>query len=294
VEFKDKRDLKAAVSVKFSIQNFAGINYFMPFTIAHPAATVPILKTYPKSLILSALVIGSMSPDFEYFLRLKLETRWSHTPLGVFTFCLPVSLIVLWIYHNLQKDALVLLLPNIVQNQLLPFCGRFDFGGIKQFFVICFSIIIGASTHLIWDGFTHSNGFLVEWWDFLRLTIVSTEYFQLKLYQLFQDVSTLCGLLLLGFWCWKTTVANSSNVYPEFSQYSGHHKSKILTCLGLGTILLAAIILISIKDSLYIGSIRDIIRYIAVVIIPSAYIVAIIYGGIYKFGKIIKTEQKSR
>jgi hypothetical protein len=266
----------------------------MPFTIAHPAVVVPIFKTYPKSLVLSALVIGSMSPDFEYFLRLKLETRWSHTPLGVFTFCLPVSLIVLWIYHTLQKDALVLLLPDIIQNRLFPFCGRFDFGGIKQFFIICFSIIIGASTHLIWDGFTHSNGFLVEWCDFLRLTVVSTENFQLKLYQLFQDVSTLCGLSFLGLWCWKTTTPNSINVYTEFSQYPGHYKSRILTCLGLTTVLLAAIILINIRQSLYIGSIRDIIRYIAVVIIPSAYTVTTIYGGIYRFGKIVKKEQRSR
>lgn len=257
----------------------------MPFTLAHPAAVVPIFKTHHKSLILSALIVGSMSPDFEYFLRLKLVTRWSHTPLGVFTFCLPASLITLWIFHNLQKEALVLLLPDVIKNRLLPFCGRFEFLPVKHFFAICLSAVIGAFTHIIWDGFTHSNGFLVEWGGFLNLMVVSTENFQLKLYVLFQDLSTLFGLSLLGFWFWRYTSANSTKVYPEFSQYSRRYKSAIVACLGLTAILLAIIILISMRHSFEIGSMRYIIKHVVVVVIPSAYVAATIYGVIYRFGK---------
>ena len=39
----------------------------MPLTIAHPAAVLPFRHS---RLPISALVIGSLAPDFEYFLHL--------------------------------------------------------------------------------------------------------------------------------------------------------------------------------------------------------------------------------
>ncbi|SEF46838.1 protein of unknown function [Flavobacterium urumqiense] len=42
----------------------------MPFTFSHPAIILPFLKN--KKLSATALIIGSMSPDFEYFFRMKM------------------------------------------------------------------------------------------------------------------------------------------------------------------------------------------------------------------------------
>ncbi|MEM7184808.1 MAG: DUF4184 family protein [Spirochaetota bacterium] len=40
----------------------------MPFTFSHPAIVLPFVK-FPKQWVcLSALIVGSIVPDFEYFM----------------------------------------------------------------------------------------------------------------------------------------------------------------------------------------------------------------------------------
>ncbi|MES0491873.1 MAG: DUF4184 family protein [Leptospirales bacterium] len=50
----------------------------MPFTISHAAAIIPFNK---KPFILSALMIGSFSPDFSYFLPYNFNGFYTHTIL---------------------------------------------------------------------------------------------------------------------------------------------------------------------------------------------------------------------
>ena len=50
----------------------------MPFTFAHPAIVLPFYKK-PKFFSMTTLIIGSMSPDFEYFLRMKIKSDMSQT-----------------------------------------------------------------------------------------------------------------------------------------------------------------------------------------------------------------------
>ena len=52
----------------------------MPFTISHAAAVLPLKKS---PLPLAALMIGSMSPDFSYFLPMSLaNTSWHNLRRG--------------------------------------------------------------------------------------------------------------------------------------------------------------------------------------------------------------------
>lgn len=39
----------------------------MPFTISHAAAVLPFARFFKRERVFSALVIGSMVPDFGYF-----------------------------------------------------------------------------------------------------------------------------------------------------------------------------------------------------------------------------------
>src|ERR1043166_4543968 len=89
----------------------------MPMTFAHPVAVLPLAK---RGLVFSALVIGSMSPDFEYFLRLHTRENFGHTLPGLFLFSVPAGFVVLWIYHALLKMPLLSLLPESHQRRLLP------------------------------------------------------------------------------------------------------------------------------------------------------------------------------
>ena len=42
----------------------------MPFTFAHPAAVIPFCKKH-QYVSVTALVLGGMAPDFEYFLHFR-------------------------------------------------------------------------------------------------------------------------------------------------------------------------------------------------------------------------------
>ena len=72
----------------------------MPVTVSHPVFSVGFKKF---GLVLSALVVGSMMPDFEFFMRLSFGKNIGHTLAGIFLFCIPVGLVVLFLFHKLMK-----------------------------------------------------------------------------------------------------------------------------------------------------------------------------------------------
>jgi hypothetical protein len=263
----------------------------MPFTFAHPAAAVPIAKANRHVFILSALVVGSMAPDFEYFMRLRFVTKWSHSLFGVFVFCLPVGLVILWLFHSVHKGPFVALLPDALQNTLLPWCRPFAFLPLRRFLAICLSLTIGAMTHILWDSFTHQNGFLVRNVSALRVTMLSVGNVQLLLYELLQDLSTALGLLLLAFWAWRAMAGGSQPESAIDMPTPGRKmKRRIVTGLLLASVLLAIIISLSMGHSLHFGSARAVVRHIIVVIIPSAYVVGTLYGASYR---LVATRESS-
>jgi hypothetical protein len=224
-----------------------------------------------------------MAPDFEYFMRLRFVTKWSHSLLGVFVFCLPVGLAILWLFHSVQKRAFVALLPDAFQSRLLAWCGPFAFLPFKRFLAICLSITLGAFTHILWDSFTHQNGFLVRSVSALRVTILSVGHVQLQLYELLQDLSTALGLLLLGFWAWRALAAGSQPESVMDIPTPGRKlKRWIIIGLLLASVLLAFTISMCRWHILHFASIRDVIRHIVVVIVPSAYVVGSLYGIWYR------------
>ena len=53
----------------------------MPFTFSHPAIILPLKKLPKKYISMTGLIVGSIAPDFEYFLRMK--SKYSHTMSGI-------------------------------------------------------------------------------------------------------------------------------------------------------------------------------------------------------------------
>lgn len=251
----------------------------MPFTFAHPAAVVPLLKDKQKYLIPSALVVGSIAPDIEYFLRLKLETKWSHTLPGILTFCLPMGFVLLWLFHTLQKTALYPLLPNDVRK-FIPHPQSFSFLPLKQLGSIGLSIIIGAITHIVWDSFTHPNGYLVENMSFLRQPIQFWAI-DLKLYQLLQDVSTFVGFLIIAIWLWRKKQKSQFDDHSASVQISLKMKFFTITSLLIGSILVGLLLSSSVRQGNSFTNIRDIFRHIAVIAIPSAYLVLTAFSIVF-------------
>lgn len=163
----------------------------MPFTIAHPAAVLPLRRT---ALPFDALVIGSMAPDFEYLLRLSPTSAISHTPWGLLAFCLPSSLLVLALWRFLWRPALPKLLAGVAPLE----AERPDKGPGQAMVLIPAAILLGAASHLFWDSFTHGGGFMVARLAVLRVKLWESGHGTLRPYKLLQHASTLAGLALLA------------------------------------------------------------------------------------------------
>ncbi len=156
----------------------------MPFTLAHAAAAWPLRRT---RLILPAVVVGTFAPDFEYFARLAPGGRFGHTLPGIFVLDLPLSLVVLWLFHAAMREPMVALLPESMQRRICPYPHAFRFWAPAQLALVMGSILVGAGTHILWDSFTHTSFWPYYHWSLLsetaRLPILGTvEYYQLFQY----------------------------------------------------------------------------------------------------------------
>ena len=71
-----------------------------------------------------------MTPDFEYFIRMKNVSRYSHTPIGLFWFDLPLALLLCFIYHLIVRNSLFDNLPAYLKEKLIIYK---DFQWLKYF-----------------------------------------------------------------------------------------------------------------------------------------------------------------
>lgn len=90
----------------------------MGFTFSHPALILPFRYLPKKYYSLSGLVIGSIVPDFEYFLRFDNNSLFGHTLLGLFWFDLPLALLILLFYHQVVRNLMVANLPHFRKTRL--------------------------------------------------------------------------------------------------------------------------------------------------------------------------------
>lgn len=130
----------------------------MPFTFCHPAIVLPF-SYRQKRISMVGLIVGSMIPDFEYFIRMKVASMHSHTWPGIFWFDLPLGLMVAFIYQLVVRDRLIDNLPTALNRRFSQYkseSGRSY--SIKYAIVVAVCILIGAASHILWDGFTHPHG----------------------------------------------------------------------------------------------------------------------------------------
>lgn len=165
----------------------------MPFTFSHPAAVLPATLLPKRAYSLTGLMIGSMVPDFEYFIRMKGLSIYSHEWLGILWFDLPLALLLSFIYHSIVRDPLIANLPTVFRSRLKRFT-KFDWAlYVKHnWFIVIPSILVGTATHIIWDGFTHENGYFVKILPFLQHNFFILGHW-IPLYNLGQHFSTLIG-----------------------------------------------------------------------------------------------------
>ena len=175
----------------------------MPFTFSHPAIVLPLTFLPKKWFSLTGLVIGSITPDFEYFLRMRLKSNYSHTIDGLFWFDLPLGIVLAFIFHNMVKNSLFDNVPEILKSRFFVF-KQFDWNKYfkKNGLVVLISILIGAASHIFWDSFTHDSGYFVKTIPFFQESM-QMPFGKIPVLKILQHSSTLIGGFLIAFALYK-------------------------------------------------------------------------------------------
>lgn len=167
----------------------------MPLTFAHPAIALPLARN-SRYVNFLAFVLGTMAPDFEYFLKGRPSAEIGHSYSGFFTYNLPILVIVYWIYNICIHRELLLHLPNFLQEAApqKPASSQ-----LLKVLVFVYSALFGMFSHVAWDSFTHVGGLMVRNFKVFTYTFSIFE-FNIPLYKMLQHGSTIFGLLaIIGY-----------------------------------------------------------------------------------------------
>ncbi|MFB4194140.1 DUF4184 family protein [Streptomyces carpaticus] len=217
----------------------------MPFTLAHPAAVLPLLR---HPFVPAALVAGALAPDTPYYLAVLgiaergphqwygplLNTSTTHHPLLGLAASLPAAL-ALYLLLRLLRAPFLALLPDRLRPRGPADPVPAGAGArVRWAALLLLSALIGIATHLLWDALTHGDSFLVDGVSPLATDTVGG----LPLYRLLQTLSTLAGLALIGRHLWRRhrrrpAGGDRSGVHP----LSPARRRAVLALLALATVL---------------------------------------------------------
>lgn len=197
----------------------------MPFTFSHPALIIPLLYTRRKHQWISAtgLIVGSMAPDCEKFIRLKLASAHSHTVASIFYFSCPITLALAFIFHLLVRRPLIAHLPGVLYRRLEKYVA-FDWMSYfrRYYWGVLLSAIVGAALHLFWDSFTHNHTLTADILPGLRgrMWVGSRT---MPIFHIVSFVSSLGGgaVIALAVWLMPTRPLKAVPAIANMLQYWG-------------------------------------------------------------------------
>jgi hypothetical protein len=168
----------------------------MPFTPAHPAIILPLIKS--RYFSATALIAGSLSPDFEYFFKMSVSSVYSHTVAGLFYFDLPVTVFISILFHQVVKKNLINNLPLFLARKFQPTLEVDFIGNLKKHTgIFLTSALLGAASHIFWDSFTHNGAFFVSRLSFYKSTYIPFDGVRYPLFYALQHISTWVGLTVV-------------------------------------------------------------------------------------------------
>ncbi|WP_299819472.1 DUF4184 family protein [uncultured Pontibacter sp.] len=169
----------------------------MPFTFSHPAIVLPLSLLPRKWVSVTGLVIGSLAPDFEKFLKMVPGNTISHAWEGIFWFNLPLGILLCFLFHNVIRNPLINNLPAFLKQRLTSFMAfDWNFHFKSRFGVVVTSILIGATSHICWDSITHRKGLGVKLFPFLS-QVVTVAGEKMPLYHFLDLVGSMVGGLFI-------------------------------------------------------------------------------------------------
>jgi Domain of unknown function (DUF4184) len=168
----------------------------VPFTLAHPAAVLPLRGV--RHLRTAPLMVGAMVPDLPYFLPGGITQYRPDTHAFVHSFSLDLllgyaSLAVLFLLRRPLTALLSMRARGLCLRALAPFAR------LSEWAFAAPAILIGVWTHLLWDSFTHRNGWVVHRMSALSAPLgLGTHNW--TVYHALQYLSSVVGLCVLVLW----------------------------------------------------------------------------------------------
>jgi hypothetical protein len=165
----------------------------LPFTVSHAAAVLPLHRLSNHKLPLTALMVGSMAPDFGYFYS-NASRPLTHSFSGLFIFALPVGLFVWLFYVAFLEKATITLLSDRWHTRFA------HTDAITPSLIVraAIAILLGAITHLLWDSFTHRGTFMTDAFPALLGPTPGVDW--LPIYHLLHGLSSVVGAVILVRW----------------------------------------------------------------------------------------------
>jgi hypothetical protein len=168
----------------------------VPFTLAHPAAVLILRRVW--HLRTAPLILGAMAPDVPYYLPLAIAhyLPLTHAFAHSFTIDLLLGYLLLGGIFLLRRP-----LTALLSSRARALCLRSlsAFRDPDEWLYAAPAILIGVWSHLVWDSFTHADGWMVHRVSALSAPLVLGSYLE-PVYHLLQYLSSVVGLFVLALW----------------------------------------------------------------------------------------------
>ena len=243
----------------------------MPWTFAHPAAVLPLRRFWP-SLNLAALMLGSLTPDLGYHMDAWAFATYAHTIVGTFLVSLPTGIVFLAVFY-LTRRYIWYVLPQPHRTLLAPaVSSAVPLKPVSALFAAA-SLVLGSWTHIVWDGFTHEDGWAVSRIPALRETVGIIGERHVQAFSLLQHLSTVIGVgvLVVVYFLW---VRERAGVVLRFERQD-RWRYALLLAVSLGAAVIAAGFAAraargSLDAFAFYGAVYGVILFIPMLILVSA------------------------
>lgn len=173
----------------------------MPLTLSHPAAAIPIRRLLGRFGSLPALILGSMAPDFPYYLPVTFHRSVTHSLASVLWFSVPAGFAAFLVFDRVLKAPLRFLLPGPLRRRIPP-SPPMPLGATPCLAVAA-SAAAGGLTHVLWDSFTHIDGWAVVRLPQLKAVVAHVAGSDFPVFKLLQLGCSVAGAVLMLFWVWQ-------------------------------------------------------------------------------------------
>jgi hypothetical protein len=163
------------------------------FTLAHPAAVINFTKKHRSYINNAAMILGTMAPDFEYFIYFKPIGVIGHSIKGFLLINLPLVALLYLIFYKVVKNDFISNLPRGINQHLYGlYNDQIKLTSFKELITFSYSSFIGMATHVVWDSFTHKSGYIVN-----RIDLLSNNILNIPIYKYLQHGSTIVGFMII-------------------------------------------------------------------------------------------------